>query len=165
MSSGPAPFGENDGDYPLPAFSFSVQIDQCDGDIDAAFREVSGIHTEMQTESLVEGGENRFVHELPKGNKQGRLSLKRGLMAKDSKLGTWCKDVLENGLGDGATTLISPRQVKVSLLNKERNPIRTWVFVNAYPIRWELEALNSTKNEVAVERIDLAYQYSTRQET
>jgi phage tail-like protein len=148
-------------DYPLAAFAFSVCIDKGTDPTDAAFREVSGISTEMQIESLAEGGENRFVHQLPKGNKQGKLSLKRGIVAKNSQLVAWCKQVLEGGLGDGAKALIVPKQVLVSLLDADLNPVRTWTFTNAYPVRWELEALNATKNEVAVERIDLAYQYAT----
>ncbi len=46
---------------------------------DAAFQEVGGLEAEIEVETVVEGGENRFVHRLPKPVKHPNLSLKRGL--------------------------------------------------------------------------------------
>jgi len=144
--------------YPAPAFAFSVRVEGCFGPFDAAFREVSGFNVEMQLESVVEGGENRFVHQLPKGVKQGKLTLKRGIIPRSSLLLKW----VESTLSGDQIHMIQPRRVEVCLLDAEQNPLRSWSFEKAYPVRWELETLSATKNEVAVERIDLAYQFVAR---
>jgi hypothetical protein len=54
-------FKADDYDYPLPAFYFKVTF-SAKGDEDAAFQEVSGIGSQIETEPYAEGGENRFVH-------------------------------------------------------------------------------------------------------
>lgn len=47
--------------YPLPAFYFKVNLAGVLGD-DTWFQEVRVIGSELDTEKVAEGGENRFVH-------------------------------------------------------------------------------------------------------
>ena len=143
--------------YPLPAFHFRVEFKDAPGE-DTSFQEVSGIASEMDIQEVVEGGENRFVHRLPKGVKNTLLSLKRGIAGQDSKLVEWCQSVLEGDLRSRVKT----QDVVVYLLDENHNPIRGWSFVNAYPVKWEIDSFNSTKNEVAIEKIELAYQNAVR---
>ena len=53
------------GDYPPSAFYFKVVFGATLGMTDTSFQDVSGISTEVTTEDVIEGGENRFVHKLP----------------------------------------------------------------------------------------------------
>lgn len=139
------------GLYPPSAFYFKVVFN---GDTsDSSFQEVSGITSEMKTEDVTEGGENRFVHKLPVGMSHGNLELKRGIAMLSSPLVTWCKAVLESDF----TQPIVPKDINVYLLDGEGNYIREWSFENAFPIKWEVEGFNSTKNEVAIEKISLSY--------
>ena len=108
---------------------------------------------------MAEGGENRFVHQLPKAMKNPRLTLKRGVAALDSQLVAWCRNVLEGGL----VRPIVPKLLHVFLLDANGAPLRAWSFANAYPVRWEVESFNSTKNELALEKIELSYAYSKRE--
>lgn len=146
------------GLYPPSAFYFKVVIGTTASDTDSSFQDVSGISTEMSTEDVTEGGENRFVHKLPTTIKQSNLELKRGIAPASSPLVSWCQEVLE---GDLIATIV-PKLISVYLLNENAEPIRGWTFANAFPIKWEVEAFNSTKNEVAVEKIVLSYTYSNR---
>ena len=57
---------------------------------------------------------------------------------------------------------IETRSVSVYLMDEKKNPIRGWQFESAYPVKWEVENFNSTKNEVAIEKIVLNFSYSTR---
>jgi len=141
--------------YPLPAFFFEVIIGSGG---DTSFQEVTGIRNELETESVVEGGENRFVHQLPKAVKHPNLVLKRGIAKSDSSLVQWCKSVLEQDF----TKAIETKELEVRLLNEEKEAVRSWSFVNAYPVNWEVESFNSTKNEVAIEKIELAYSHLVR---
>jgi phage tail-like protein len=144
---------------PFPvAFQFTVSLGAVPTSIDSSFQEVSGLEQSMELEELREGGENRFVHQLPKGVQQKKLVLKRGLATLGSPLIAWCKATLEGGL----TIPIVPAPLTINLLDELGIPVRTWLFNNAYPVRWDAEAFNSTKNEVALETIELAYQYAQR---
>lgn len=140
---------------PPVAFFFAVGIGSMP---DTSFQEVSGINAELQTEEVHEGGENRYVHALPKGVKHPQLELKRAIAPLDSALVTWCKGVLENGLAQG----IKPELVTVKLLDKDANPLCKWSFADAYPVKWDVEGFGASKNEVAIEKIVLNYSYSTR---
>lgn len=145
-------------DYPLPAFFFAVAFSE-KSDEDAAFQDVSGIGAQMDTETYTEGGENRFVYQLPKTVTHNKLVLKRGIATNDSPLVQWCKSVLENGLNEP----IAPKLIHVTLLNEKRQPARKWSFADAYPVNWEVEEFSSTKNSVAIEKIELAYSFSQRE--
>jgi len=144
-------------EYPPSAFYFMVGFGLTGGTLDTSFQDVTGIGSEIETEDLVEGGENRYVHRLPNGVKHPKLVLKRGIAKIDSPLVKWCQSVLEE-----FTVPIEPQEMVVFLLNEDKVPIRAWSFINAYPVKWEVENFNSTKNEVAIETIDLSYNYSNR---
>ena len=148
---------ETDGYLPS-AFYFTVVLPASLSSVDTSFQEVTGIGSEIQTEEVVEGGENRYVHQLPKSISHPKLVLKRGIAKVDSPFIKWCISALE---GDFASP-IEPLLINVQLLNGEQAPIRAWSFANAYPVNWEVDSFNSTKNEVAIETIQLAYTYSNR---
>ncbi|GAB3255541.1 hypothetical protein GCM10027296_24720 [Chitinimonas naiadis] len=140
------------------AFHFRVSISGFGNTADSSFQEVSGITQKMEVQDLKEGGENRFQHKLPTGIKQQNLTLKRGIADNQSPLMKWCKTVLEGGL----EVPISPRSVRISLCDANRDPVRVWVFHNAFPVSWSVDPFNSTKNDVAIETIELAYLYAER---
>lgn len=90
----------NNGDFSLPvAFHFLVEFHGGGPSIsDVAFQEVSGLESGFDVQALVEGGENRFVHQLPKPRANSNLTLKRGLTDNKSGLVNWCQASLENDL-------------------------------------------------------------------
>lgn len=143
-------------DAPPPAFSFRVSFGNWALKDETAFQEVSGINTEVETEEVVEGGENRYVQRLPKGVKHSPLELKRGVGALNSPLVTWCRQIMEGEF----TGQIMTTPLTVYLMDINGMPLRGWLFADAFPIKWDIEAFNSTKNEVAIEKIVLTYTYS-----
>jgi phage tail-like protein len=146
--------------YPqATAFYFSVTFGTSAADADASFQEVSGIGPEFETEALPEGGENRYTLQVPKAVRAPKLMLKRGIAPLESRLVAWCKAVLEGGLARP----IYPKMLNVFLLGPDGTPLRCWSIQNAWPVHWETEGFNSTRNEVAVEKIELSYTYSTRE--
>lgn len=148
-----------DRDYPLPAFYFNVGFNGVTSSIAGSFLEVSGMRSEMELEEVAEGGENRFVHQLPGRVKHPRLVLRRGIAPADSMLVRWCKAVLEGGLARP----VVPKLVSVSLMGVDGEPLRAWSFADAYPVAWEVEPFNATKNEVAMDKVELAYALATRE--
>lgn len=147
---------------PPVGFYYSVQIlDDVNlpySSADASFQEVSGISATLETEQIPEGGENRFVHQVPERVSYENLVLKRGVMVRSSVLAEWCSSVFQQNLN----TQIEPKTIVVALLdaNTEGNgAIMSWVFTNAYPIKWEVSSLNAQKREIVVESITFAYSY------
>ena len=144
--------------YPPAGFHFKVVLSSTMGLTDTSFQEVSGIGSKIEVEPVTEGGENRYIHQLPKGVSHTPLVLKRGVGKISSPLVVWCKSVFELGY----VAPIVPMPVLVFLLDENRLPTRGWSFANAYPVNWKVDPFNSTKNEVAIEEIELNYNYSFR---
>ena len=138
--------------YPV-AFHFSVSISGASSSADGAFQEVGGLEAEMDLETVTEGGENRFVHRLPKAVKHPNLKLKRGLTPNNSDIVKWCKDALEVDLAK----TIKPKDITISLLDEDASPAATWAITNAYPVKWSVGGRDAMKNELAIETIELAY--------
>jgi len=144
-------------DYPLPAFHFKVVFAATLGLSDTSFQEVSGISSEIETEPVIEGG-NQYVRQLPKSVKHTNLVLKRGIADMTSPLVIWCSTVIESDF----MLPIVPMLITVYLMDESQLPVRAWTFSDAYPVKWNVDSFNSTKNEVAIETIELSYLYSTR---
>lgn len=144
--------------WPLPAFYFKVVIGAFGLlGADSSFQEVSGIGGQLETEDIMEGGDNDRVYHLPKGQKLSNLVLKRGIASITSPLVLWCTATFSSNL-----SLLTTQTVLVSLLGEDGMPLRVWSFTNAYPVNWKVDAFTSTKNEVAIEEIELCYSGLTR---
>lgn len=146
--------GDDIAEYPLPSFFFKVEI----GQETLSFQEVSGISSEIEFESIKEGGENGFVHQLPTRVKHGNLELKRGIAPKTSSLYQWCAAALSGSFGPAT----QPKTVTIKLLGKDAAPLLVWQLTGVYPMKWEIDPFNSTKNDVALEKIVLRYNSVTR---
>ena len=150
--------------YPPGAFYFAVSILGSGTalsvltDIDASFQEVSGIQAEAGVEEVTEGGENRFVHRLPRPAKYSNLVLKRGAVTKASFFAEWFGQTV----GSGLSLPILTQNILVSLLGPEGIPLIAWIFVNAWPVRWEVGPLDSMSNKLLIETLELSYNYFER---
>jgi len=143
-------------DYPLPGFYFRLTFPLELGLADTSFKEVSGMSMEMGIEEIAEGGENRFKHRVPTGAKYQNLVLKRGVTSSISLLSLWC----EATIGGGLSSTIITQTVILSLLDEDSFPIKNWSFINAWPVKWEFSPLDSMKNEILIESLELSYDYS-----
>ena len=141
--------------YPPVGFYFKLSFGQGTSRVDQAFKEVSGLAMEMDTEEITEGGNNTFRHRVPTSVKFSNLVLKRGLVPKDSALISWCTDTF----GSGLESYIKTKNVVVSLLDENGNPLKSWSFVNAWPVKWSAADLNSMNNEVLIETLEFSYSY------
>jgi phage tail-like protein len=150
-------------DYPPVAFHFGVSLLGADNapvgtPNDASFQEVSGIRVEFGNEEVAEGGQNQFVHRLPTQAKYANLVLKRGVVVMSSPLADWVSGTLASYLAKP----IELRDLMVTLKNAQHDPLITWTFANAYPVRWEVSSMNSTESVVLTETMELAYHYFER---
>ena len=107
---------------------------------DNSFLEVSGISAEVKNKPYKEGGENRFTHQLPEGVEYTNLILKRGIASMSSPLVLWCRQIIEGGF----VMPILTQELTVSLMDSSGAPARSWSFVNARPVKWEVEGFNTS---------------------
>lgn len=147
-----------------PPVGFYFRVDLADpasaalsmvSNVDNSFQEVSGLSVEMETESVTEGGENRFAHKLPKRTKYSNLVLKRGLVTSVSGFSAWCIKTM----GSNLSTPVEPKNISVALLNEKGIPSMVWLFVNAYPVKVQVSDLQAMENKIAVETMEFSYQY------
>jgi phage tail-like protein len=142
--------------YPPVGFYFKVQVDGMP-DSDSAFQELSGLSMSIDTQSVKEAGENRFTHQLPLPAHADPLVLKRGIMVS-SPLIDWCRKAIEE-------FTFSPKDLHIFLLDVESGeqgqpkPVMAWHLINAYPTKWEVTGMNALNNEVAIETIQINYNY------
>ncbi len=144
-----------DNTYPPVGFHFRVVFTGIgEEQIDSRFQSVSGLSAEMEIETRKEGGENRFEHALPVRAKFPLLILKRGLISNSKLLTQWCNNVFFN-------LIVEPKDLTVSLLNEEHEPLLTWNVKHAWPKKWSMSDLNAEQNSLAIESFELQYQYYT----
>lgn len=141
--------------YPPVAFYFQLSFAGITAKTEASFKEVSGISAEMGLEEIAEGGVNGYKHRVPTTAKFSNLVLKRGLVPKDSAVATWCSNTLNGGLEDAIET----KNIVVKLLDEEGAPLKSWSFVNAWPVKWAISDFNSMNNDIAIETLEFAYSY------
>ena len=144
---------------PPVEFRFSVTFKGLSPPVDdVAFAEVSGLDATIEPAPLREGGENRFIHNLPGKVKHSNLKLKRCITTTTSGLALWCKSVLESGFEQP----IKPSDLVIKLLDVDDKPIAIWSVTDAFPIRWEIGEFDAMQHELAMESIELSYRTSAR---
>ncbi len=150
--------------YPPVSFFFEVifQGENLDRElIETRFQSVTGLSVDLQTETLKEGGENRFEHILPIRNKYSPLILKRGLV-KNSNMIEWCMDAMLNFDIRPMNLLINLLHIKNSTPNQSpgsTEPLMSWKVINAWPKKWSVSEFNAEQNSIAIESLELNYSY------
>lgn len=141
--------------YPPVGFHFRVKFILDDTtNLDSRFQEVSGLTSEIGTEEINEGGENRFTHRVPTRAKFPNLILRRGL-AVESRLIKWFDDAVDR-------LVIEPAVVLVSLLDEKHDPLVSWKIIGAYPVRWAISDFKAQENALVIETVELSYKYFRR---
>ncbi len=143
-------------EWSLPViFHFSVKV----GNSEIAFSEVSGLETSIETKEVHSGGDNSTVYHLPEKVKHADLVLKRALLTESDPFFRWCISSI-NSMTNAYK--ITPKPIEVSLLNTANEPLATWTFNNAYPVKWSFSTLDSMKGEVMIETLSFKYQNMKR---
>ncbi len=133
--------------YPVSAFHFQVEW----GGTRIGFTEVSGLTVELQSIDYREGNAKEYqVTKMPGIPQYSNITLKRGMYRADNEFYQWLNTVSLNQ--------IERRDLTISLLNEEHEPITVWKVKAAWACKVEGPSLNSTGNEVAVESIELSHE-------
>ena len=113
------------------------------------FRECTGIAVEVETKDYMEGGLNDYVHKLPTRLKYPNVVLKRGV-THEAALLDWVQRSHANYPGEW-------QQLTIQLLGPGAVPVRSWQFMDAYPVKWTGPNLNASSNQIATETLELVH--------
>ena len=132
---------------------------EIDGITEGVFRDVSGLDSETEViENRVTGkGGNLIVQKIPGALKWSNIVLKRGI-TDDTKLHDWRKKIEDGGIEqnrkNGTITCYAPNNQVVA----------KYTFKRAWCCKWQGPGLDATKNELAVETMELAHEGLERQQ-
>ena len=133
--------------YPLPKFHFLVQW----GGKRIGFSEVTGLDIQLEPIEYREGSSPQYSKiKMPGLQKFSNITLKRGTVANDQEFYAWIKTVSMN--------TIERRDLTISLLNENHEPVISWKVMNAFPIKVQASDLKADGNEVAIETIEIAHE-------
>ncbi len=138
--------------YPLTKFHFQVEW----GGTNINFTEVTGL--EVTTEKVeYRGGASKEYNKIsmPGMKTFGELTLKRGTFAGDNEFYDWWNTTALNE--------VERRDITISLLNQDHEPVVVWKVKNAWPTKVTATDLNSTGNETAIETLVLSHEGLTIQ--
>ena len=134
--------------YPLPVFHFQVMWGP---GTNLGFSEVSGLNIEHQVLEYRDGTMREYGPiKQPGIPKYPNITLKRGVVQGDNEFFDWLNATKMNKA--------ERRDLIISLLNEEHEPVMTWKAKNAFPVKIEGPALKAAGNEIAIESIEVAHE-------
>lgn len=134
--------------YAIPVFHYKVSWNKTD----IGFSDVSGLTQEIQIIEYRDGLMSGSTPALkrPGIKKVNNITLKRGIVEKNNELFNWFNN-------NGAPN-VERRDITISLLNDEGNPVMVWTISQAFPVKTEGPGLKASGNEIAIESIELAHE-------
>lgn len=137
---------------PLTVFVFGLKIDGLGLEQDMAFfRSVGGLQIETAVVEVEEGGFNS-VKKLPGRTKFGNLILTRAFHGEDGKdpIQQWIRAV------EGGQNL--RKKLTLTYYRKDLTEAAHYELFECFPVRWEVSELDASKNEIAIESIEIAHE-------
>lgn len=132
--------------YPLLKFHFSVQW----GGERIDFTEVTGLDFESEVVEYRHGAQPDFSFiKIPGLKKCTNITFKRGTYRGDNGFFDWYKTIHSDGFR---------RDITISLLDEEHNPVIVWKAKNAWPTKVQSTDLKADANEVAIETMEVAHE-------
>ena len=133
--------------YPFPSFHFKIEW----GGSKIGFSEASGFNVETQVIEYRDGSSPDYsTIKMPGMQKYGNITLKRGVTTADNEFYLWWNTHLLNS--------IERRDVTISLLNENHDPVVVWKARNAFPTKVDGVQLKANSNDVAIESMELAHE-------
>ena len=133
--------------YPLPVFHFIVEW----GGQRVGFSEVAGLTQENQVIEYRDGSFPEYSSiKMPGLRKFNNVTLKRGIVKSDNDFAKWLLTIKLNK--------VERRDLVISLLNEEHQPVMVWKIHHAFPVKVEGPGLKASGNESAIESIEVAHE-------
>ncbi len=133
--------------YPIPKFHFQVEW----GGSKIGFTEVSGLDLEREVIEYRDGASVEYSKlKMPGLTNHSNITLKRGSFEKDNEFYTWW---IANKLDT-----VERRDLIISLLNEDHEPVITWKVKNAWPSKIQPTDLKADDNSIAIESMEIVHE-------
>lgn len=129
---------------PLPAFRFTVAIDQL---ASGGFSECRGLELEIEIKEYQEGGRNDAPLRFVTRARPATLSLRRGIV--DRTLWDWCFDT--------ARGRIAYRDGEIVVRTPAGDAGARYRFKKAIPSKWSGPELDGGQSQLALETLELVH--------
>jgi phage tail-like protein len=130
---------------PVPSFRFTVRFDDLQP---VGFSDCTGLTLETEVQDYHEGGLNTHSWKFVTRNKQGNLTLKRGIV--DDVMWNWYL-AITNGA-------IQFRNATITVQNPSGDDVMEFQALQAFPVKWVGPDLSASQNNLAVETLEFAHQ-------
>lgn len=138
--------------YPIPKFHFQVEW----GGARIGFTEATGLDISTDVLEYREGSSPEYHKiKMPGMQKFSNITLKRGTFKGDNDFYNWYKTISLN--------TVERRDLILSLLNENHEPVVVWKIKNAFPVKVQSTDLKADGNEVAIETLEIAHEGLTIQ--
>jgi phage tail-like protein len=128
---------------------------EVDGVDIGAFQEVSGLEVSIETEDVKEGGQNSFTHKLPGRMSWPNIILKRGVTRQDSLL-KWLNEASGETFTVNGNKLVR-KSAAITLVDRTGARLRSWNFIDAYPVKWTGPSFAATSTDAANEELEITH--------
>jgi phage tail-like protein len=137
---------KNQRNDPLPGYFFQVEID---GQAISFFKSVGGLKMDTEVTEFREGGQTDSTRKLAGATRYTNIRLTRGFTG-------------DRSLYDWFITTQKPNPVRVNgrivMFDRRGNRVAVFKFVNGFPAKWEGPDLDASKNEIAIETLEIAHE-------
>jgi phage tail-like protein len=115
------------------------------------FMEVSGLDIEIEAVSFRDGGSpDDSFRKMPGLRKYSNVTLKREIVKGDNEFFSW--------INTKQIGTIERRDVNISLLNEQHNPVVVWKVNNAFPVHYYGPVLAANDSGLAMETLVLTHE-------
>jgi phage tail-like protein len=128
-----------------PVSIFVVKVP--DIDTIGMFTRCAGLELQVDVLEYAEGGNNEFIHQLPGQLRYPNLVLTRGLTNEDA-IFKWFS---------ASRATAERKEVTITFQTHKQQPIRTFTFADAFPVRWSGPASEAGTATVALETLEIAH--------
>lgn len=140
-------------DYPLVGFHFRADfiLPSVAKPQDIFFQSIDGLSASMivtENKSVPVYSFNRFRQD---GMSFSDLVLRRGLITGSNLINYFEMSLFSEK--------IVPIPLVISVLDEEHLPVYAWMFMNAFPVKWETSGFDAMKNEILIETITMKYAF------
>lgn len=138
----------------MPAYHFRVEW----GGANIGFMEVTGLNINVDVTEYRSGSDPvQTLRKMPGLIHYSNIVLKRGIAKGDDDFIKWIKTIQLN--------TVERRDVVISLLNENHDPVMVWRAHNAFPVKYSGPDLVADSSDVAIESLELAHEGLTVETT
>jgi phage tail-like protein len=137
---------KHDATDPAVSVCFKVTIDQKEEL--GLFTQCDGLGCEIVVEQREEGGENRFIHQLPGRIKYTNIKLTRPINNDTQKVTQWFASMAGT---------VTRHTIEIAAMTLDGRTVASWNLRDAIPVKWTGPQLNVDGPKVATESIELAH--------